>query len=455
MKHLKKILCGALSGAIMSASSLVSAYGMFWYDMSTDLPLWKKAVIFPLSNAWEPNRFLISTDETSLLYWENKYLMERFDKKIKNMHTIRLAPGIAEKGEILIDRYSMLLEPFESEKARAEAVFEQTGADMYIIPQFTQKYVHKDVSPSIEANVELSSWTEIKNAPDGDKTTDKKTWTVHHVMPAHNVYLGVTELSYTGYDTEANKVMLFSDIRHGGGDDKHVFRDISKYLRKEFSEIKSGDREKKNKAGTVKIGFKNIYLPSNGNVDVYSIGGTRYPSSEAAFAAFNRYKDGYLNISKAIDELTIKSIYYATKIKALEELNGVRVITDGSSDEPADYYIKGDIYTWQRYWYWTAPSIGKTTETVKSEEEKWKDKDGKEHTKTTTHYKEKVTESGGWWSVRHRIRAEFSLVNAKTGAIVFSSSSSETDDKIMDAYRHGLDKFYKGVKNYFKEHGIK
>ena len=261
-------------------SSTVGARGVFWYDINSGIEQWKKAVIFPLMDADNPNHFLINRDEKSLLYWENKYLMERFEKKIKNMHTIRLAPGIQEKGEILIDRYSMLLEPYQSEKARAAAVFEQTGADMYIIPQFTQKYVHRDVSPSIEANVELSSWTEIKNGPDGDKTTDKKTWTVHHVMPAHNVYLGVTELSYTGYDTEANKVMLFSDIRHGGGDDKHVFRDISKYLRKEFSEIKSGEREKKNKAGTVKIGFKNINVPPNSNADIWLIGKTIYPSSQ-------------------------------------------------------------------------------------------------------------------------------------------------------------------------------
>ena len=455
MRHLKKILCGALSGLIMSASGMVSAYGMFWYDMSSDLPLWKKAVIFPLSNAWEPDRFLISTDETSLLYWENKYLMERFEKKIKNMHTIRLAPGIKEKGEILLDRYSMLLEPFENEKARAEAVFERTGADMYIIPQFTQKYVHRDVSPSIEADIELSSWTEIKNGPDGNKTIDKKKWTEHHVMPAHNVYVDVTELSYTGYDTEANKVMLFSDIRHGGGDDKHVFRDISKYLRKEFSEIKSGDREKKNKAGAVKIGFKDIGMPSNGNADIYSVGSARYTSSEAAFAAFNRYKDGNINISKAIDELTIKSIYYATKIKAVDELKGVRVITDGSNDEALDYYVTGDVYSWVRSWSWAAPHIGKTTEVVKTEEEKWKDKDGKEHTKTTTRYREKAADYGGWWSVRHYVRAEFSLVDAKTGTVVFSSSGMETDDKIMDAYRHVLDKFYKGVKDYLKERGIK
>ena len=107
------------------------AYGLFWYDMSLDIPLWKKVVIFPLANSSDKNNWLISRDENSLLYWENKYLMERFEKKIKNLHTVRLAPGIAEKNEILIDKFSVLLNPYPNEKARAEAVFEQTGADMY------------------------------------------------------------------------------------------------------------------------------------------------------------------------------------------------------------------------------------------------------------------------------------------------------------------------------------
>lgn len=452
---LKKILCGALSGLILSASNFASAYSQFWYDMSTDLPMWKKVVIFPLSNAWEPDKFLISRDENSLLYWENKYLMERFDKKIKNMHTIRLAPGIAEKGAILIDKYSMLLEPFENEKARAEAVFEQTGADMYIIPQFTQKYVHEDVSPSIAADVELKSWTEQKNGPDGDKTYDEKKWTVHHVMPARNTYVPVTELSYTGYDTKANKVMLFSDIRYYGGDDKHIFRDISKYLRKEFSEIKSGDREKKNKAGTVTIGFKDIDLPPNGNVNKYSIDNTNYPTMQAAYAAFNRYDNGSIYIERALDELAIKSIYYTAKTMALDELKGVRVITDGESTETPDYYIRGEVSRWRRYWHWTAPTIGKTTETVKTEEKKWKDKDDKEQTMTITQYKEKIVEHYGYWSVGHSVRTEFCLVNAQTNGVVVRSSNSDSDDLIIDAYRHGLENFYKDVKKYFKEHKIR
>lgn len=450
MMKLKKLLCGALSGLIMSASSLASAYGMFWYDMSTDLPMWKKVVIFPLSNAWEKDRFLISTDENSLLYWENKYLMERFDKKIKNMHTIRLAPGIAEKGAILIDKYSMLLQPYPNEQARAAAVFEQTGADMYIIPQFTKKYVHKDVSPSIEADIELKSWTEETDGPDGNKTYDEKKWTEHHVMPARPVYTSVTELSYTGYDTKANKVMLFSDIRHGGGDAKHVFRDISKYLRKEFSEIKSGDREKKNKAGVITIGFKNINVPSNYDAALYSIGNQSYPSMEAAYAAFNRYKNGNINVDMALDELAVKSIYYAAKVTALEELKGVRIIADSSSNEPVDYYITGTVTRWQRYWHWTAPSIGKTTETVKTEESKWTDKNGKEHKKKTTYYKEKVVEHYGGWSVRHNVTAGFALVDAKTGQSVVYSSFNDSDDRMMDAYRHSLEQFCKQVKDYFK-----
>lgn len=46
------------------------AYGIFWYDMSSDIPLWKKVVIFPLVNSSDKNNWLISRDEDSLLYWE-------------------------------------------------------------------------------------------------------------------------------------------------------------------------------------------------------------------------------------------------------------------------------------------------------------------------------------------------------------------------------------------------
>ena len=452
---IKKIICGALSGFIMSATASVSAYGQFWYDMSTDLPTWKKVVIFPLSNAWEKDKFLISRDETSLLYWENKYLMERFEKKIKNMHTIRLAPGIAEKGEILVDKYSMLLEPFENEKARAEAVFEQTGADMYIIPQFTQDYIHEDVSPSIEADIELSSWTEETGGPEGYKKYDEKKWTVHHVQPARKVYVHVRELSYTGYDTEANKVMMFSDIRFGGGDEKHVFRDISKYLRKEFSEIKSGAREKKNKAGTVTIGFKNLTLPSNYDHNEYLIGNRYYPSMEAAYANFNRYESGSINVERVLDELAVKSIYYSTKTEALDKLKGVQIIFDDSVAARQDYYIAGNINRWRRYWYWSAPSISKKAERLESTESKWTDDKGKEHTKTTSKYKEEVTENYGGWGVGHSVSASFALVDAKTNKTVVYFSDSDSDNTIIDAYRHCLEKFYKAVNNYFKEHGIK
>ncbi len=454
--NMKKLLCGALSGLIMSAAGTVSAYGQFWYDMHTDLPMWKKAVIFPLSNAWEPNKFLISYDEQSDLYWMNKYLMERFEKKIKNMHTIRLAPGIKEKNDILIDKYSMLLAPFESEKARAEAVFENTGADMYIIPQFTKDYVYRDVSPSISANVELKSWTEEINGPNGNRKYNETKRTVHHVMPAREVQNRVVELSYTGYDTKANKVMLFSDIRYDAGyDNKHNFRDISKYLRKEFSEIKSGAREKKNAAGVVTVGFKNIAMPANRNVDRYSTGNTYYNSREAACAAVNHYKNGSVRVDTACDELMIKSAYYAIKVEAIETLKGVHVLIDESADVQPDYYITGNITDWITRWNWIAPSISTKSKLLKSEESKWTDKDGKEHKMTTQHWTEEVKENYGHWTVKPAAGLFLALVDAKTGKTILSSVEGESNDKIMDAHRECLEKFYKQVNEYFKERGVK
>lgn len=156
--------------------------------------------------------------------------MERFEKKIKNLHTVRLAPGIAEKDEILIDKFSVLLNPYPDEKSRAAAVFEQTGADMYLFPRFREKRIQVDTSPRTEFDVKLSSWTEESGGSDGYKTYDKKTWTEHHVIPEKKVYLYIMELEIKGKD----------------------------------------------KAGTINIGFKNIDLPADVGDDEYSLKGAYF-----------------------------------------------------------------------------------------------------------------------------------------------------------------------------------
>ncbi len=411
-----KIFLTAAIFFLMQASA--QAYGIFWYDMSLDIPMWKKVVIFPLAYSNDKNNWLISYDENSLLYWENKHLMERFEKKIKNMHTVRLAPGIKEKDEILVDKFSVLLNPYPTEKARAEAVFEQTGADMYLFPRFKEKRIQTDISPRTEFNVQLSSWTEITGSPNSDGTYDKRTWTEHHVIPEKEIHLHIMQLEFEGYDTEnANKVLLFTDTRREYGvDDKHQFRSITKYIRKDFGELKSGKNKGKDKAGTINIGFKNLTLPPNVGSDEYSL----------------------------------KGAYFGMKFEAMDKLKGVSVITDATSDKDLNYYITGNVTEWKLIPTWHPPKVTTTSELIESKETKWKDSKGKEHTMHTKKYKDKIVDHYAYWSFSWNVRATFYLVDAKTGQVVVSESGNTFDDKPMDAYRKIMRTFCEQVNKYFK-----
>ena len=416
MKKFFVTICAAIAIFLMQTSA--QAYGLFWYDMSSNITQWKKLVIFPLAYSNDKNNYLISRDESSLLFWENKHLMERFEKKIKNMHTVRLAPGIKEKDEILIDKFSVLLKPYPNEKARAAAVFEQTGADMYLFPRFKEKRIQIDISPRTEVNVQLSSWTEISGSPNSDGIYDKRTWTEHHVIPEREIHLHIMKLEFEGYDTEtAKKVLLFLDERREYNvDDQHQFRDITKYIRKDFGELKSGKNKGKDKAGTIKIGFKNINLPP-------AVGG---------------------------DEYSLKSAYFAMKFEAMDKLKGVSVITDATSTQQPDYYVTGDVSTWKLVSTWHLPHVTTRADIISTEKEKWKDVKGNEHTKYTRKYKEVIDDHFAYWSFEWHIGATFRLVNAKTGQVVASYSNYERNDKPMDAYKKILRDFYKEVNEHFK-----
>ena len=407
---------------IFFMQTTAQAYGLFWYDMSLDIPLWKKVVIFPLANSSDKNNWLISRDENSLLYWENKYLMERFEKKIKNLHTVRLAPGIAEKNEILIDKFSVLLNPYPNEKARAEAVFEQTGADMYLFPRFKEKRIQTDISPRTEFDVKLRSWTEEEDGPNGNRTYDQKTWIEHHVIPEKEVYLHIMQLEVEGFDTEAaNRVLLFTDSRREYGvDEKHQFRNIAKYIRKDFSELKSPKKKGKDKGnasttGTKNVGFKDIALPSNVSSDEYSL----------------------------------KGAYFGMKFEASEKLKGFNVITDNTSDKDLDYYVTGTVDRWEMQSTWHLPTVTTWAKLISTTEEKWTDSKGKEHKMKTKKYRDEITDHYAYWSFTWNVRATFRLVDAKTGQVVVSESGTEFDDKPMDAYRKILRNFYKEVNKHF------
>lgn len=359
-------------------SSTVDARGVFWYDMYSGIEHWKKAVIFPLMDADNPNHFLINRDETSLLYWENKHLMERFEKKIKNMHTIRLSPDIREKGEILLDKYSELLEPFNSERERAEAVFERTGADLYIIPSYRRKKIKIDAYKRLQYDFATQTWT-----AEFDRRMDPETTVGGFIS-----YINMMELNIKGYDVEGNEVFSFTDERHDYADDEqHQFRDIATYVRKDIEDIKSGKHDFANQSGRIKIGFKDFLLPTN----------------------------------LGLDEHTLRGIYFALKVNALEKLEplgDIEFVFDMNDPTPLDYYVTGEVHQWNLKSTWMNPSPGEL--------------------------------QVGKWIFNAYVSMNMQLVDARTGAAVIEDVYSGKNDKIMDAYYIALDEFYTQVGDYFQ-----
>ena len=333
------------------------------------------------------------------------------------MHTVRIAPGIKEKDEILIDKYSVLLNPYPSEKARAEAVFEQTGADMYLFPRFRSNHVQKDISPRTEFNVELRSWTEETGGPDGYRKYNERKWTEHHVIPEKAVFLHIMELEFDGYDTDANKVLTFHDSRREYNvDERHQFKNISKYIRKDFEDIKSGKRDDKGKTGTATVGFKDIKLPPD-------VGG---------------------------NEFSIKGAYFGMKIEAVDRLKNFKVITDANSNEPLNYYVTGNVSTWRMISTWNPPKVTVYASVIDSEEKEWYDSQGKKHKMKIKKYQDKITDHYAYWSFVWQVRATFQLINARTGEVIVTHSNVNNNDKVMDAYRQILKEFYKKVNERFK-----
>ena len=417
-----KIFLTAMILLFMQASA--QAYGIFWYDMSSDIPLWKKVVIFPLANSNDKNNYLISRDENSLLYFQNKWLMNRFEKKIKNMHTVRLAPGIKEKDEILVDKFSVLLQPYPTEKARAVAVFEQTGADMYIMPRFRENKLEKVVSPRTEIEIEVSSWTEIVGSKDRDGIYDKKTWKETHVIPQHEYYVRVTNLEFEGYDIEGNKVFLFNDARRDSALNLNIFdksyaetqfRDIIYYLRLDFANIKSEKHRNKIKKGVANVGFKELKLPPEITDDEYAL----------------------------------KGAYCRMKFEAIDMLKDVNVIINDNETEHLDYYITGGIDKWEHVKKWIPPTVVKFGSVIVSEEEsEWRDGFIKRKM-YTRQCRDNFYDNSGYWSVYWKVQASFQLVNASTGEVVVSFGRSNDVTSPTDAYRSILRDFYKQVNKYF------
>ena len=418
---IKKLLCSTLIGlATLTIQNTVDAYGAFWYDKNVEITALGKAMLFPMSNMNTPYQYKINANEYSLEFKENDYLFKQFSKKISKLKFYRMAPGLFEKEQVTVDKYSDLLIEFPNEKARANAVYQKTAADMYLVPLVRDNHVEKHISPRKEFDVQLSSWTEVYNAPGyyhQTITKDKRTWTVHHVIPETPRYLRTLILQFTGYDEQGNKLLTFVDGRREYEvEEEPLFKNITKYFRKEFNDVKKGKKfiENIKKANGLSIGFKNLAVPANvGN-----------------------------------DEYNIKAVFFAMKDESFKRLKNVNI--KYNNDSTPNYYVEGTITDNHLSKRWIDPSVSVSNKLIRSEESKWKDNKGNEHTQRTSYYTQEIRNHYGHYVYTWVSAADLRLVDAKNNQVVISKHYSNANDKLMDSYREIFKNFYNDVNKILK-----
>ncbi len=402
-----------MSGYFFFTASKVFAYEVFWYDKNCGFDKFAKIVLFPLTNNWENAYDYQLGKEGSRNFRLNSYVDDRLTKKLKKVNFIRLANEIHEKGEIMTSLYGELLQPFESEQARAAAVEEKTMADMYIVPQFRENRIQTDISPRREWNVELKTWTEETGGPDGYKKYDEKSRTVHHVIPETPVHLHIMQVEFTGYNSQAEKIMtsLQQDRRYNISEESQ-FHTLVDDFQKSFVDAR---KEKNTTKGDIRVSFTPVDVEGKFGDDIF--------------------------FGNAMD--------YALQISAIKKIKKARV-TKNASSMLVNFYIKSNVTRCELIPVWHDPSYSVYNKLVRTEKEKWKDKDGNEHEKTISYYDQDINDYLAGWSFYWRIAANFWLVDRQNNVII-SKSYSETDDKPVDAYRHAAEDFCSKVNSYLKK----
>ena len=410
---MKKFLITAVIIGIFFTNPKVFAYEIFWYDNDCGFDKFAKIVLFPLSNKWEnSNKYRLGKEGTKN-FRLNSYVDDRLTKKLKKINFIRLANEIQEKDDILTNTLGNLLADFENENARALAVEEATMADMYIVPQFRENRVQKDISPRREWDVELKSWTEETGGPEGDKKYNEKTRTVHHVIEETPVYLHIMQVEFTGYNNKAEKILtsLQQDRRYNTGEESQFKRLVDDF-QKSFTDAR---KEKNSTKGEIRISFNPVEMQGNLKDDIY--------------------------FSNAMD--------YALQISAMKKIKKARV-TKNSSSALVNYYLRSTVNRCELVPVWHDPSYSVYNKLVDSKEEKWYDKDGNEHKKKIYHYDQDINSYLAGWSFYWRVISHFWLVDTQNNVII-SKPYSKTDDKPVDAYRHAAEDFCKQVNSFLKE----
>lgn len=429
----KKILSTAFSAMIIP--TVVFANGELWYDAQSNLPQYKKIVVYPVK--WLDGKFLIDTDVKSEIYQSNDYLDKRFVRKLK-IKTVSLGANLKENQNIRKDeeKYQSLYNNFSSEQARASTVYEVTGSDGYIMPQINLSEVEPHTSPAKTVVVQMKSYTEEEDGPNGDRTYNEKTWNVKHTIPAKDLLLYHFGLEYNMFNRDGKKIMTYRNAEHTYGEkyggviggivgiftgkqtkslkpDRYrleLFKSVVDEFRKDFEDVQKNfktNKEKDKKRVSKTIGFKGINLPQNVGEDEYSL----------------------------------KSAYFIMKNFALKHTD-LKVDYDGTGN--AQYFVQGTITQYSLGRRWIEPYATTYDSLVSEEKSDWYDKDGNKHTKKIKQYETKISDHYGYFDYVATVSGTFNLVDS-SGRIIVSHTATETDDKTADAYRHLLKDFYEKV----------
>lgn len=412
------------------------AHGELWYDAASHLPQYKKIVVYPIKGL--DGTFKIDEDEKSEVYQANDYFDKRFVRKLK-IKTIPLGSSLKENKEIRVDaeKYRSLYNNFSSEEERAAVVKAVTAADGYIIPRINLDQLEPHLSPAKTVTVQMRSWTEETDGPRGDITYDERTWNETHTIPAKELMLYHMGIEYNMYDRNGKKIMTYRNAEHTYGDeyggvagfltglfggkrtqslspDKYrvqLFKSLVDEFRKDFKNIQDDFKANKKKNRIPKtIGFREIYLPDN-------VGG---------------------------DEYSLKSAYFSMKSLALKN---TEVKVDYSGDGSAKYFVQGNISRYSLDRRWVEPHVTLNNKLLSEDEQDWYDSEGNKHTKKIKKYVTEIVDHHGYWEYTATVSGAFSLIDAN-GRVLVSHSSTETDDKVADAYRHLLKDFYKKVNAF-------
>ena len=430
----KKFAAAVSFAAIIPTT--VFAHGELWYDANSHLPQFKKIVVYPIKGL--DGTFKIDQNEKSEVYQANDYFDKRFVRKLK-IKTVPLGSSLKENKEIRVDeeKYKSLYNHFPSEKERAATVTSVTASNGYIMPQINIDKLEPHLSPAKTVTVEMKSWTEEEDGPNGNVKYNEQTWHETHTIPAQELMLYHMGIEYNMYDRDGKKIMTYRNAEHTYGEEYggiigifsgifggkptkslkpdryrvELFKSIVDEFRKDFKDIQDDFKKNKSKTRIRKtIGFKGINLPSN-------VGG---------------------------DEYALKSVYFSMKNLAIKDTDAE---IDYYGEGKARYFVQGNLTRYSLDRKWIEPHVTLSNKLLSEEKSDWYDGKGKKHTKKIKRYTTEIVDNHGYWEYTATVSGTFNLID-DNGRVLVSHSSTETNDKVADAYRHLLNDFYKKVNTF-------